>query len=189
MPVLTGTCVCCGEFRGVDADDGHCARCATGRCGCDGEDFDREEPGDIEPDEGNGETTVSNGLNKVMLIGNLGKDPEVRYTNSGSAVCNMRLAVGERRKSGDTWEEHTEWIDLVCFGKTAENVGQYLGKGSQLHAEGRMQTRKWEDRDGNTRYSTEVVCQNVIFLSTKNSGAGAGNGRRDSSPAADEMPF
>ena len=120
---------------------------------------------------------MANGVNKVVIIGNLGKDPEVRYTQSGSAVSNLRLAVSERRKKGDEWLEHTEWIDVVCFGKTAENAGQYLSKGRQVYVEGRMSTRKWEDKEGNNRYSTEVVAHSIIFLGSGNSDAG-GSGRR-----------
>jgi len=123
---------------------------------------------------------MSKGVNKVIIMGNLGRDPEVRFTKSGTAVCNMRVAVTERRKNGDSWEDHTEWIDLVAWGKTAENCGQYLAKGRQLYAEGRLQTRKWQDKNGQDRYSTEVHCQSVLFL---------GGGRGDSAPAKDGDSF
>jgi single-strand DNA-binding protein len=107
-------------------------------------------------------------LNKVMLIGNLGKDPELKYTQSQTAICNFSLAVSEKRKAADgSWAEHTEWINVVVFGKTAENCGQYLDKGKKAYIEGSIRTRKWQDKDGNDRYSTEVVAQNVIFLSPK----------------------
>ena len=120
---------------------------------------------------------MARGVNKAILLGNLGKDPEVRYTQSGSAVANFSLATTERRKQGDQWVDHTEWHNIVVFGKTAENCGQYLQKGSQIYLEGRIQTRKWEDRDGNTRYMTEVVANDVQFLSrTKGQGDGGGYG-------------
>jgi len=110
------------------------------------------------------------GVNKVILIGNLGRDPEVRYTQSGSAVANLRLAVSERRKDGDRWEDHTEWVNVVCFGNTAENAGRYLSKGRQVYIEGRMQTRQYKDKDGNDRWSTEVVAHQVVFIGGRDDG-------------------
>jgi single-strand DNA-binding protein len=118
---------------------------------------------------------MANGVNKVIIIGNLGADPEVRYTQSGSPVCNLRVAVGERRKEGDGWREHTEWVSVVCFGKTAENVGQYMSKGKQIYVEGRMQTREYKDKDGNNRKATEVVANQVVFLGGRG-GEGGGEG-------------
>ena len=105
------------------------------------------------------------GLNKVIIIGNLGQDPEVRYTKSGAAVCHIRVAVGDRKKEGDQWVDHTEWINCVLFGKQAETAGQYLAKGRQLYVEGKFQTRKYKGKDGSDKYSTEVVVNNFIFLS------------------------
>jgi single-strand DNA-binding protein len=119
---------------------------------------------------------MATGVNKVIMIGNLGRDPEVRYTQSGSAVCNLRLAVGERRKDGEGWREHTEWVTVVCFGRTAENVGQFMSKGRQIYIEGRLQTRKYTDKDGQDRWSTEVVASQVLFLGGKDAGAGGGAG-------------
>ena len=115
---------------------------------------------------------MAGGVNKVILIGNLGKDPEVRYTQAGNAVSNLRLAVTESRKDGDGWADATEWIDVVCFGKTAENAGQYLSKGRAVYVDGRMQTRKWKDRDGNDRWSTEVVANRLVFLGGGQGGEG-----------------
>src|ERR1051325_5899703 len=100
---------------------------------------------------------MAGGVNKVILIGNLGKDPEVRYVQSGKAVCTLRLAMSERRKDGDGWKDHTEWMDVVTFGKTAEAVGQYLNKGSRCFVEGRLQTRQYKDKEGHDRWKTEVV--------------------------------
>jgi single-strand DNA-binding protein len=134
---------------------------------------------------------MARGVNKAILLGNLGKDPEVRYTQSGSAVANFSLATTERRKQGDEWGDHTEWHNIVVFGKTAENCGQYLQKGSQVYLEGRIQTRKWEDREGNTKYMTEIVAFDVQFLGrTKGQGeggsyggGGGGSGGRPQGPA------
>lgn len=118
---------------------------------------------------------MASGVNKVILVGNLGKDPEVRYIQSGKAVCTLRLAMTERRKDGDTgWKDHTEWMDVVCWDKTAENAGQYLQKGRQVYVEGRLQTRQYKDKDGNERYRTEVVANQVLFLGAGGDRAGAG---------------
>ena len=120
---------------------------------------------------------MAGGVNKVILIGNLGKDPEVRYVQSGKAVCTLRLAMSERRKDGDGWKDHTEWMDVVTFDKTAENAGQYLTKGRQVYVEGRLQTRQYKDKEGHDRYKTEVVANQVVFLS---SGQGDRTGPRPS---------
>lgn len=104
------------------------------------------------------------GLNKVTIIGNLGKDPEVRYTQSGTAVCNLRIGATERRKDGDNWQDHTEWFTVISFGKTAENAGRFLKKGRQVFVEGRLQTRTWQDKENQTRYTTEVVANQILFL-------------------------
>ena len=114
-------------------------------------------------------------LNKAMIIGNLGVDPEVRYTQSGVAVANLRIATNEvwTDKSGQR-QEKTEWHRVVVFGKQGENCGKYLKKGRQVFVEGRIQTRDWQDKDGNTRYTTEIVANNVQFLSGGNGGGGGG---------------
>ncbi len=104
------------------------------------------------------------GLNKVTVIGNLGRDPEVRYTQSGTAVCNLRIGVTERRKEGDNWTDHTEWFSVVCFGKTAENASRFLKKGRQVYVEGRLQTRSWTDKEGQARYTTEIIANQLLFL-------------------------
>ncbi|MEM7495716.1 MAG: single-stranded DNA-binding protein [Myxococcota bacterium] len=106
---------------------------------------------------------------KMTIIGNLGKDPEVRYTQSGVAVCNLNVAVNERRKEGDSWTEHTEWYTIVCFDKRAELAGEYLKKGRQVYAEGRPQYRTWQDRDGQTRVSAELVAFQLLFLGGRDS--------------------
>lgn len=102
---------------------------------------------------------ASKGVNKVILVGNLGKDPEVRYMPSGGAVANFSIATSESWKDKNTGEpkEKTEWHNISVFGKLAEIAGEYLRKGSQVYVEGALQTRKWQDQNGNDRYSTDVV--------------------------------
>lgn len=133
-------------------------------------------------------------LNKVMLIGNLGKDPEVRYTTSGQAVASFSLATSERYKNKQTneWEEKTEWHRVTLWGKQAEVAGEYLGKGKTVFIEGRLQTRKWTDRDGNERFTTEVVGERMQMLGAR----GDGGGRKsdagavsDTTATYDEPPF
>lgn len=118
-------------------------------------------------------------VNKVILVGNLGGAPEVRYTQSGQAVASFNLATNERWKGKDgQMQEKTEWHKIVAWGKQAENCGQYLNKGSPVYIEGRLQTREWEDKNGGgKRYTTEVLVQSIQFLG---SGQGKGQGRGDS---------
>jgi len=105
-------------------------------------------------------------VNRVTIVGRLGADPEVRSTQSGTTVTNMRVATNRHWKDNDgKSQEETEWHRIVVFGKQAEACGEYLEKGRQVYLEGRLQTNEWEDRDGNNRYTTEVVAQNVQFLS------------------------
>jgi single-strand DNA-binding protein len=107
-------------------------------------------------------------LNKVLLIGNLGKDPEVRYTASGTAVASFSLATSEKFKNKDgEWEERTEWHNVTLWGRLAEIAGEYLGKGKTVYIEGRLQTRKWQDKDGKDRYTTEIVGEKMQMLSRK----------------------
>jgi single-strand DNA-binding protein len=112
-------------------------------------------------------------LNKVMLIGNLGKDPEVRYTSSGTAVASFSLATSERfkNKNGE-WEEKTEWHNITLWSRLAEIAGEYLAKGKTVYIEGRLQTRKWQDRDGRDRYTTEIVGEKMQMLGAKGDGGG-----------------
>ncbi|WP_025673826.1 single-stranded DNA-binding protein [Salinivibrio socompensis] len=104
---------------------------------------------------------ASRGINKVILIGNLGNDPEIRYLPNGGAVANLSLATSESWRDKNTGEmrEKTEWHRVVLFGKTAEVAGEYLRKGSQVYIEGQLQTRKWQDQSGQDRYTTEVAVQ------------------------------
>ncbi len=117
---------------------------------------------------------MARGVNKVTLIGNLGADPEVRYTANGSAVANIRLATAEswRDKESGEQQERTEWHRVVFFSRLAEIVGEYLKKGSQVYIEGRLQTRKWQDRDGNDRYTTEIVANEMQMLGGRSGGGG-----------------
>ena len=103
-------------------------------------------------------------VNKVILIGNLGADPELKTVGSGLSVCNLRVATAERKKESGEWVDHTEWHNVSAFGKTAENIAKFCTKGKQLYIEGGLRTREYQDKSGNKRYSTEVVAQNVRFL-------------------------
>ncbi len=125
-------------------------------------------------------------LNKVMLIGNLGKDPEVRYTTSGTAVTSFSLATSERFKNRNgEWEEKTEWHNVTLWGRLAEIAGEYLAKGRTVFVEGRLQTRKWQDRDGRDRYTTEIVADKMQMLGGKGEGGGRqGAGRVPDDSAA-----
>lgn len=129
---------------------------------------------------------ASRGVNKVILLGNLGNDPEVRYTASGAAVANVSLATTDSwrdKESGDQ-QERTEWHRIVFFGRLAEIVGEYLKKGSQIYVEGRLQTRKWQDKDGNDKYSTEIVASEMQMLGGgggRSGGGGGGDQSRSSS--------
>jgi single-strand DNA-binding protein len=140
-------------------------------------------------------------VNKVILIGNLGRDPELRYTQGGQAVTNFTMATSERftDRNGDQ-QERTEWHRIVVWGKTAENCAQYLAKGRSVYVEGRLQTRDWEDKDGNKRQTTEISAQRVQFLGgPRSGGSGGGQGvggpegggsAQDPGPGGgDEIPF
>jgi single-strand DNA-binding protein len=147
---------------------------------------------------------MARGLNKVMLIGNLGADPEIRYTAGGAAVANVRLATADSWRDKDSGEtqERTEWHRVVFFGRLAEIVEQYVKKGSQLYIEGRLQTRKWQDKEGNEKSTTEIVASEMQMLGGRGgaggggsaggperSGAGGSGGQRnDSAPRGQAEP-
>ena len=121
-------------------------------------------------------------ITKAILIGNLGQDPEARPTPN-STVCNFSIATNERRKDRDgNWGDHTEWHKVVCWGKTAENVAKYCRKGKQVYVEGRLQTRKWQDKEGNDKYTTEVVADQVRFLSDRASAEQPNQQRQERTP-------
>ena len=119
---------------------------------------------------------MARGLNKVMLIGNLGADPEVRYGTSGSSIVNVRLATAEswREKESGDMQERTEWHRVVFFGRLAEIAGEYLKKGSQVYIEGSIRTRKYNDKDGVERYATEIVANEMQMLGGRPGSGGAG---------------
>ena len=121
---------------------------------------------------------MARGINKVILIGNLGRDPETRYTQGGAAVTNLRIATAESWKDRQTGEqqERTEWHSVVCFARLGEIAGEYLRKGSKVYIEGRLQTRKWQDKEGHDRYSTEIVANEMQMLDSRGGDAtGAGD--------------
>lgn len=141
------------------------------------------------------------GVNRVTLIGNLGQDPDTRHTPGGQTVCNFTIATNESwvDKTGQK-QERVEWHRIVVWGKQADACGKYLSKGRQVYIEGKLQTRKWDDREGVTRYTTEIVAQSVIFLGggdgarsgdgPRNGGARDGGGRDEAPPAYDDdIPF
>ncbi len=119
---------------------------------------------------------MARGVNKVILVGNLGRDPEVRYSPNGSAVANVTLATSEswKDKTSGEKQEKTEWHRIVFFGRLAEIAGEYLKKGAQIYVEGRLQTRKWQDKDGHERYTTEIVANEMQMLGSRG-GAGVPN--------------
>ncbi|MFA9459808.1 single-stranded DNA-binding protein [Thiohalorhabdus methylotrophus] len=120
---------------------------------------------------------ASGGVNKVILVGNLGRDPEIRYTTNGNAVANVNLATTRRYRGREgQQQEETEWHRVVMFSRLAEIAGEYLRKGSQVYIEGRLQTRKWQDNNGNDRYTTEVVANEMQMLGGGGSGGGRGGG-------------
>jgi single-strand DNA-binding protein len=128
-------------------------------------------------------------LNKVLLIGHLGADPESRFMTSGSAVTNFNLATNESWKSteGDT-KEKTEWHRVVLFGKMAETAAEYMKKGQLVFIEGRLQTRSWEDKDKVKRYTTEILCDNFTMLGRKSDDGGTGSSQKDADQE-DDLPF
>ncbi|MBT6274454.1 MAG: single-stranded DNA-binding protein, partial [Chromatiales bacterium] len=121
---------------------------------------------------------MARGINKVILIGNLGVDPETRYTPSNTAITNLRLATSDSWRDKQTGEqqERTEWHRIVMFNRLAEIAAEYLRKGSKVYIEGRLQTRKWQDQSGNDRYSTEIVANEMQMLDSRGDGGGAGAG-------------
>ena len=134
-------------------------------------------------------------INKVMLIGNLGKDPEIRYMPSGDAIANLTLATTEnwKDKAGEK-QEKTEWHRISMFGRLAEIAGEYLKKGSSVYIDGKLQTRKWQDKEGNDRYTTEIVANEMKMLGSRPSGGDTGmdksasSGTKPARPAASPAP-
>lgn len=149
---------------------------------------------------------MARGVNKVIIVGNLGQDPETKAMPSGMTVANLRIATSEswKDKTSGEMKEQTEWHSVAMFGRLAEIAGEYLRKGSQVYIEGRLRTRKWQDKSGNDRYTTEIVANEMQMLgsrgggmdrsggagggSTGGMGAASGEGRRASSAASRDMP-
>ena len=136
---------------------------------------------------------MSRGVNKVFLIGNLGQDPEVRYTPNGNAVVNMGIATDESYKDKNSGQlvTKTEWHKIVIFGKIAEVAGQYLKKGSKIYIEGKLQTRKWQDQSGADRYTTEIVTNEMQMLDSQGSGRPAQSQSQPARPdnMGDDIPY
>ncbi len=143
----------------------------------------------------------SRGVNKVILVGRVGQDPEVRYTNNQSAVVTMSVATSESWKDKNTGEreDRTEWHRVVCFNKLAEIAGQYVKKGTQLYLEGSLRTRKWSDSQGQERYTTEILANNFQMLDSRQNSMGNNETNQSAAPATenstasgtfeDDIPF
>jgi len=138
------------------------------------------------------------GVNKAIIVGGLGRDPEIKYSNAGLAIANISVATSENWKDKETGEkkEKTEWHRVSMFGRLAEIAGQYLKKGSQVYIEGRIQTRKWQDKDGNDRYTTEIVAHDMQMLGGRGGGQSdeqtrkaAPQGEEKPPPFDDDVPF
>jgi len=139
------------------------------------------------------------GINKAILVGRLGKDPEIRYTPSGTAIANFTMATSENYKDKDGQkQERTEWHRIVAFGKLAEICGEYLAKGKQVYIEGRIQTRSWDDKEGNKKYMTEIVANTMQMLGKPEDASALGGGQTvigesaaspEPSPVDEDVPF
>jgi len=130
---------------------------------------------------------MARGINKVILVGNLGNDPDVRYTAGGAAVANVSIATTDSWKDKESGEmqDRTEWHKVVFFGRLAEIVAEYLRKGSQVYVEGRLQTRKWQDKEGHDRYTTEIVAGEMQMLGGRGGSGGGGGGSQTQEPPAE----
>lgn len=135
---------------------------------------------------------MARGINKVILVGNLGQDPQTRAMPSGKAVVNLRIATTDQWRDKQTGEnkENTEWHTVVMFDRLAEIAAEYLRKGSQVYIEGKLRTRKWQDKEGNDRYSTEIVANDMQMLGGRGGGGGGGGsgGGYDREPAPRQAP-
>jgi len=127
-------------------------------------------------------------LNKIMLIGNVGQDPELRYTPDGNPVANFSIAVNRRRRVGEDYKDETEWFNIVCFSRTAENVNQYLTKGQKVYVEGRFQSSEYVGQDGNQRKSYEVIANEVTFLSTRSEAEAANQNNTQNQEKPESKP-
>ena len=132
---------------------------------------------------------MASSVNKVIIVGHLGGDPEIRYAASGKAVANFNVATSETWGAGEGREQKTEWHRIVAFDKLAELCGQFLSKGQKVYIEGKLQTRQWQDKEGVTRSTTEIVARDVVFLNSAGGGAKPQQeGRREDKPRQVEQP-
>lgn len=131
---------------------------------------------------------MSFGVNKAIVVGYLGQDPDVRYMPSGKQVTSIRVATSESWKKDGEKQERTEWHSIVAFDKLAEIMGQYLKKGAAVYVEGKIQTRKWQDKEGKDRYSTEIVASQMQMIGKANSSASQKE-QQEPAPFDDEIPF
>lgn len=133
---------------------------------------------------------MATNINRVILTGNLTKDPELKTLDSGFAICSLRIANNTRKKEGDNWVDKPNYFDVTIFGRSGENAAKYLAKGRSVAIDGRLEWREWEDKEGNKRQSTEIIADNVQFLS---SGGGNGDGAAPAAAAgddaSDDLPF
>lgn len=141
---------------------------------------------------------MGRGVNRQTLIGNVGTDPEVRFTSGGLAVCTLRIACNEQKKVDEKWVDHVEWFSVVCWGKKAENAGQFLTKGSQVFVEGPSRMNKWKDKEGNERETREISCSEMTFLgggrrrpdeNAKGNGGPPAPSSGDKDAPRDDLPF
>ena len=138
---------------------------------------------------------AARGVNKAIIVGNLGNEPDMRYTASGGAIANITVATSETWKDKQSGEskEKTEWHKVTFFGKLAEIVGQYLHKGSKVYIEGRLETNKWQDKEGNDRYTTSIIAKEMQMLDSKQSGSQSGNSapqkQQNEPDFEDDIPF
>jgi single-strand DNA-binding protein len=134
---------------------------------------------------------MASGLNKVQIIGNLGRDAELKFAPGGDAVATISVATTEHWKDKTTGEgkERTEWHRVVIWGKTAENLAEYLTKGKQVYVEGKLQTKKWRDKNGMDRYTTEIRSDRIMLLSAKNGGGGSASEPAGPEATDEEIPF
>lgn len=133
---------------------------------------------------------MARGINKVILVGNLGNDPEVRYANNGAAIANLSIATSESWKDKNTGEQvdKTEWHRVVMFNRLGEIAGEYLKKGSKVYVEGKLQTRKWQDNAGVDKYTTEIVASEMQMLDSRGDSAGMGGGGGSYQPRQQQAP-
>lgn len=130
---------------------------------------------------------MSIGFNKVIILGYLGHDPEIRYTKSGIAVTTLNVAISENRKNKNEWSVQTDWFNVICLGKTAESVGKFLKKGQLILVDGKLQNRLWENKNGNKSIITEIITKQIIFLGRRSIEENSGNKNYNSSVSKEKI--